>query len=160
MAFCWPPATCVRLWHGRCLVKESMKTFYLIKSLLPLFFLPIAPGMLQIELARLGFLTGSGTLYAVIAQGLLTMGTIAWLGYAIARKQEKAFLRMSCISKKVFFQGRWMTVEQYLAEHHNIVVSHGMTPEESREWVADAEEYLRRGQEAQELQPEFEESAV
>jgi hypothetical protein len=51
---------------------------------------------------------------------------------------------MSCVSKKVHFQGRWMTVESYLAEQHGIEVSHAMTPEESQAWLADAEEYLRQ----------------
>jgi hypothetical protein len=37
-----------------------------------------------------------------------------------------------------------MTVEVYLAEHHNIHVSHGMTPEESQQWMAEAEDYVRR----------------
>jgi hypothetical protein len=70
---------------------------------------------------------------------------------------------MSCVSKKVFFKGTWMTVEQYLAEQHNVVVSHGMTPEESKEWIADAEEYLRRERCAAELEesaPEFEQTAA
>lgn len=120
-----------------------MKTLYLIKSILPFIFLPIAPGMLQIELARQGVLTGYWAFGIIAAQGIFTLGTIGWLGLMIARRERKAFLRMSCVSKKVFFQGRWMTVEQYLAEHHNVVVSHGMTPEETREWVADAEQYLR-----------------
>ncbi len=121
-----------------------MKTLYLIKSLLPFIFLPIAPGFLQIELARQGFLAGHWAAYVIAAQGIFTLGTIAWLGLAITRQRQKAFLRMSCVSKKVHFQGRWMTVEQYLAEHHNIQVSHGMTPEESQAWVADAESYLRQ----------------
>jgi hypothetical protein len=121
-----------------------MKTLYLIKSILPFIFLPVAPGMLQIELARQGFLAGDWAILAVIVQGILTLGMVRWLGRHIYHKREKAFLRMSCVSKKVFFQGRWMTVEQYLAEQHNVVVSHGMTPEESQQWVADAEEYLRR----------------
>ena len=133
-----------------------MKTIYLIKSILPFIFLPVAPGMLQIELARQGLLTGGWAIFAIGAQGVLTLGTIAWLGFVIFRKQEKAFLRMSCISKKVYFHGRWMSVEQYLNEYHNIVVSHGMTPEESQEWVADAEEFLRREQNA----PEFEQTAA
>jgi len=129
-----------------------MKTFYLIKTILPLIFLPVAPGMLQIELARQGFLTGGWALFSIGAQGFLTLGTIVWLGFIIFHKREKAFLRMSCVSKKVFFQGRWMTVEQYLAEHHDVVVSHGMTPEELQDWLSDAEEYLRREQCAQELE--------
>ena len=123
-----------------------MKTLYLVKTILPLLFLPVAPGMLQIELARQGFLTGGWGLFSIGAQGLFTLGTIVWLGFIIFRKREKAFLRMSCVSKKVFFQGSWMTVEQYLAEHHNVFVSHGMTPEESQEWLSDAEDYLRREQ--------------
>ena len=36
-----------------------------------------------------------------------------------------------------------MTVERYLADRHNIVVSHGMTPEESMEWLKDAREWVR-----------------
>ena len=121
-----------------------MKTFYLIKSLLPFIFLPIAPGILQVELARQGFLTGAWAFYLIAAQGVFTLVTIAWIGFAIMRSRDKAFLRMSCVSKKVYFQGRWMTVEAYLAEHHNVVVSHGLTPEESQAWVADAESYLRQ----------------
>jgi hypothetical protein len=134
----------VAFWHGQCLKKASMKTFYVIKSFLPFIFLPIVPGMLQVELARQGFLTGGGAIYAIILQGIFTLGIIGWLARAINRKQEKAFLRMSCVSKKVYHLGKWMSVEQYLAENHNIVVSHGMTPEESQAWVADAEDYLRR----------------
>jgi len=129
-----------------------MKTVYLIKSILPFIFLPVAPGVLQMELARQGFLTGHWAIFAIGAQGLLTLGTLAWLGLIIFRKQGKAFLRMSCVSKKVHFQGHWMSVEQYLADHHNIVVSHGMTPEESREWLEDAQAYLRREQRQQELE--------
>lgn len=120
-----------------------MKTLYLLKTLLPFIFLPIAPGFLQIELARQGFLAGHWAAYVIAAQGIFTLGTIGWLGLTIIRQREKAFLRMSCVSKKVYFQGRWMTVEEYLAENHNIQVSHGMTPEESQAWVADAERYIR-----------------
>ena len=120
-----------------------MKTLYLLKTLLPFIFLPIAPGFLQIELARQGYLAGHWAAYVIAAQGIFTLGTIVWLGLVITRQREKAFLRMSCVSKQVYFQGRWMTVEQYLAEHHNIHVSHGMTPEESQAWVADAEKYIR-----------------
>ncbi len=120
-----------------------MKTLYLIKSILPFIFLPVAPGVLQIELARQGLLTGSWAVCVIAAQGIFTLGIIAWLGLAITRQRRKAFMRMSCVSKKVYFQGRWMTVEQYLAEHHNVHVSHAMTPEESQAWMADAEDYLR-----------------
>jgi hypothetical protein len=121
-----------------------MKTLYLTKSLLPLLFLPVAPGVLQLELARQGLLTGNWASFAIAAQGIFTLGLIAWLGLSLTRQRRKGFLRMSCVSKKVHFQGRWMTVERYLAEQHNIVVSHAMTPEESQAWLADAEEYLRQ----------------
>jgi hypothetical protein len=121
-----------------------MKTLYLIKSVLPFVFLPIAPGVLQLELARQGLLGGGWAIFVIAGQGIFTLATIAWLGVIIARQRRTGFLRMSCVSKKVFFQGQWMTVEQYLAEHHNVQVSHGMTPEESKAWVADAEEYVRR----------------
>ena len=121
-----------------------MKTLYLTKSLLPLLFLPVAPGVLQLELARQGLLTGDWAGLVVAAQGIFTLGIIAWLGLSITRQRQKAFLRMSCVSKKVHFQGRWMTVESYLAEQHGIEVSHAMTPEESQAWLADADEYLRQ----------------
>jgi len=121
-----------------------MKTIYVIKSFLPLLFLPVAPGVLQMELARQGLLTGSWAAFVIAAQGVFTLGILAWLGSQIVRQQQKAFLRMSCVSKKVFFKDRWMTVEQYLAEQHNVLVSHSMTPEESRAWLADAEDFLRR----------------
>jgi len=138
-----------------------IKTTYLIKTLLPLIFLPIAPGVLQIELARQGFLTGGFAACIIAVQGLFTLGTIAWLARIITRQRQKAFLRMSCVSKKVHFQGTWMTVEQYLAENHNVHVSHGMTPEEMKAWVADAEDYLLRenleegGQQPESLTPDI-----
>jgi hypothetical protein len=121
-----------------------MKTLYLTKTLLPLLFLPVAPGVLQLELARQGLMTGNWAGLVIAAQGIFTLGLIAWLGLSITRQRQKAFLRMSCVSKKVHFQGRWMTVESYLAEQHGIEVSHAMTPEESQAWMADAEEYLRQ----------------
>jgi hypothetical protein len=121
-----------------------MKTLYLTKTLLPLLFLPVAPGVLQLELARQGLLTGNWADLIIAAQGIFTLGIIAWLGLALSRQRKKAFLRMSCVSKKVHFQGRWMTVESYLAEQHGIEVSHAMTPEESQAWLADADEYLRQ----------------
>jgi len=121
-----------------------MKTLYLTKTLLPLLFLPVAPGVLQLELARQGLMTGNWAGLVIAAQGIFTLGLIAWLGLSITRHRQKAFLRMSCVSKKVYFQGRWMTVESYLAEQHGIEVSHAMTPEESQAWLADAEDYLRQ----------------
>lgn len=122
-----------------------MKTYYFIKSILPYFFLPLAPGMVQVELARQGLITNGPTgLLAFFMQVFFTLGIIVFLGRAIHRKNEtKAFLRMSCVSKKVFLKGKWVSVEQYLAEHHNVVVSHGMTPEEMEEWLRESEQYLR-----------------
>jgi hypothetical protein len=122
-----------------------MKTIYLIKSFLPLVFLPIAPGVVQVGLERQGILPYSNsTFLTILLQIAFTLGIIVWLGYRVSQKnQAKAFLRMSCISKKVFHRGQWMSVEQYLAENHNVVVSHGMTPEESNEWVRESEEWLR-----------------
>ena len=140
-----------------------MKILYVIKSLLPLIFLPIAPGMLQYELARQGLLTGDLAACVIAAQGLFTLGIIAWIAFTLLRQRQKAFLRMSCVSKKVFFEGQWMTVEQYLAENHNVHVSHGLTPDEMQAWVADAEDYLRRenhGEEDEaEVLPEIEHPA-
>jgi hypothetical protein len=122
-----------------------MKTYYFIKSTLPYLFLPLAPSAVQIELARQGMLTTGPTgLLAFFMQIVFTLGIIVFLGRAIHRKNEsKAFVRMSCVSKKVFHEGKWMSVEQYLADHHNVVVSHSMTPEESEAWLRESEEYLR-----------------
>jgi hypothetical protein len=122
-----------------------MKTFYLIKSCLPALFLPIAPGMVQVELARQGLLNyGSTAYFAVLMQILFTCGIVIWIAYTVNRKErKKAFLRMSCVSKKVHYNGKWMTVEHYLAEFHNVQVSHGMTPEESTAWLRESEDYVR-----------------
>lgn len=122
-----------------------MKTFYLIKSFLPFIFLPIAPGVIQVELARQGLLTyGSSAFCTVLMQIIFTLGIILWLARVVNRRNEaKAFLKMSCVSKKVLCRGQWVSVEQYLADYHNIVVSHGMTPEESEAWVRESEEWLR-----------------
>src|ERR1700679_1713857 len=86
-------------WHRQCLLKGSMKTLYLTKTLLPLLFLPVAPGVLQLELARQGLLTGNWADFVIAAQGIFTLGIIAWLGLSITRHRQKAFLRMSCVSK-------------------------------------------------------------
>ncbi len=121
-----------------------MKTFYIIKSVFPFMFLPIAPGVVQVELQRQGLIAnGHGTLTAVILQILLTLGIILWVAYTVNRKiEDKEYLKMSCVSKKVYHREQWMSVEKYLAEHHNIVVSHGMTPEESDEWLRDARAWV------------------
>lgn len=125
-----------------------MKTIYLIKSFLPLTFLPIAPGVVQVELMRQGMLSyGSGAIMTVAMQLVFTLAILLWAARNAQKKTEaKAFLKMSCVSKKVYHQGAWMTVEKYLADHHNIVVSHGMTPEESQDWLRDSEKWLRNEQ--------------
>ena len=135
-----------------------MKTIYLIKSFLPFIFLPIAPGVVQIELERQGLLTSSSSvLCTILVQIVFTLGMIVWVTYKVPKKLEsKAFLKMSCVSKKVFHDGRWMSVEKYLADHHNIVVSHGMTPEEATDWMRESEEWLRVEKQAE----SFEKSEV
>jgi hypothetical protein len=122
-----------------------MKTLYLIKSFLPLTFLPIAPGVVQVELVRQGMLSfGGGAILTVVIQLVFTVAILLWAVRNVQKKTEtKAFLKMSCVSKKVYHQGAWMTVEKYLSDHHNIVVSHGMTPEESQAWLQDSERWLR-----------------
>src|SRR5271168_2660188 len=124
----------------------SMKTIYLIKSLLPFIFLPIAPGVVQVELERQGVLSyGNSAFITILIQLITTVGIIGWAAYSLSHRQDKKeFLRMSCVSKKVFYQEQWMTVEHYLAKYHNIVVSHGMTPEESTAWIRESEEWLRQ----------------
>jgi hypothetical protein len=128
-----------------------MKTFYLIKSFLPFIFLPIAPGMVQVELVRQGVISdGSTAFITIVLQIALTFAVIAWFAHkANKTSAATAFLKMSCVSKKVFHAGEWMSVEKYLADHHNIVVSHGMTPEESEAWIRDSEEWLREAKQAE-----------
>ncbi len=129
-----------------------MKTIYLIKSFVPFVFLPFAPGVVQVELERMGLLShGSGSTYfALLIQIAFSAGIVWWLVHTVKQKntttQEtaKAFLKMSCVSKKVFHNGIWMSVEQYLADHHNVVVSHGMTPEEATDWMRESEAFLER----------------
>jgi hypothetical protein len=125
-----------------------MKTFYLLKSFFPFVFLPIAPGVVQVELERHGLLSyGAGAYLSISIQIAFTLAVIVWLVHsrqrAQTKEQVKAFLKMSCVSKKVFHGGNWITVERYLAENHNITVSHGMTPEESTAWLRQSEEWLR-----------------
>lgn len=127
-----------------------MKTIYLIKSVAPFIFLPLAPGVVQLELMRQGLLTyGSTTCLALTLQIVFTFGLVFWLARRVNQKTQtkakaKAFLKMSCVSKKVFHNGEWMSFEQYLADHHNVVVSHGMTPEEAKNWVQESEAWLER----------------
>jgi len=127
-----------------------MKTIYLLKSFVPFVFLPFAPGVVQMELERMGLLShGSGSTYfALLIQIAFSAGIVWWLVRTVKQKNAasdtKAFLKMSCVSKKVFHNGAWMSVEQYLAEHHNVVVSHGMTPEEATDWMRESEEFLER----------------
>jgi hypothetical protein len=120
-----------------------MKTLYIFKSGFPAFFLPLAPEVAQDELERHGMIAGGGSMLAVVTlQVLLTFAVVAWLVRSFQqRKKDTEFLRMSCVSKKVFHQGRWMSVESYLADQHNIVVSHGMTPEESDAWLRESREW-------------------
>ena len=125
-----------------------MKTIYLLKSFVPFVFLPFAPGVVQMELERMGLLShgGSSAYFALLIQITFSAGIVWWLVRTVKQKNEttKAFLKMSCVSKKVFHNGAWMSVEQYLADHHNVVVSHGMTPEEATDWMRESEEYLER----------------
>jgi hypothetical protein len=123
-----------------------MKTFYLIKSFAPFLFLPFAPGVVQVELERQGLLTyGNTTFFTFLVQIAFTIGVVLWITRAMERKtRTKAFLKMSCVSKKVFHDGQWMSVEQYLSEHHNVMVSHGMTPEEAKVWMQESEEWLEK----------------
>jgi len=132
-------------------LKGIVKTIYLIKTFLPFVFLPIAPSVVQIELERQGWLSyATSPLFSILVQIILTLGIIAWFVIKANRQTEaKEFLRMSCISKKVFHQDQWISVEQYLAVHHNVVVSHGMTPEESTAWLTESEAYLRHEREQQ-----------
>jgi hypothetical protein len=116
---------------------------------MPFVFLPIAPGVVQVELERHGLVSyGSGAFLSIFIQIVFTLGIIVWLAYMHNRKNRaNAFLKMSCVSKKVFYGGRWMSVERYLAENHNITVSHGMTPEETAKWLRESEEWLRKAEE-------------
>src|ERR1700761_2138043 len=109
-----------------------MKTFYLIKSCFPLAFLPVAPSVLQVELQHDGLLSpGSGVTYAILLQVILSVILTVLVARTVRNKDKQSFLRMSCVSKKVLHKGEWVSVERYLADNHNVTVSHGMTPDEA-----------------------------
>lgn len=51
-------------------------------------------------------------------------------------KHVEHFVVISAYSKKVQYKGQWVTIEQYLARELGIQVSHGITPEERDEALA------------------------
>ena len=74
-----------------------------------------------------------------LAQFLIGVGMLFWVARNLDRVEAlKKVIKMSCVSKKVCHDGKWMTVEEYLMNHHNVVVSHGMTPEEAETWVRES----------------------
>ncbi len=117
-----------------------MKTFYLIKPFAPFLFLPVAPGLLEAELERHGTLGLIGSfLVPVLVQLVLTVILLLILNRTqLGKAKSKTILRMSCVSKKVFYKDKWHSIEEYLLLTQGVLISHGMTPEESATWVREA----------------------
>jgi hypothetical protein len=140
------PPSPPRLGMTSAMEEAQMKTFYLIKSLSPFLFLLTAPRVLEAEMARQSFFAnGPSVVFNLVVQILFAIALFIWFSRVVKQKKESAaFLKMSCVSKKVFHDDRWITVEQYLSDHHNIVVSHGMTPEECADWKRQALDEMNR----------------
>jgi len=117
-----------------------MKMFYLTKSLSAFLVLLTGPRVLEIELARHRlFGLNATSFFNFLVQVLFAVALFVWVTRAVNRKKKSsAFLTMSCVSKKVLHRDRWIPVEQYLCDQHNILVSHGMTPEECADWKRQA----------------------
>ena len=117
-----------------------MKMFYVMKSLSPFLFLMTAPRVVDVEMGQHSFFSsGDGALVSLLVQTAFAAALFGWIAALIKQKKESAeFLTMSCVSKKVFHRQKWISVEQYLSENHNITVSHGLTPEECADWKRQA----------------------
>jgi len=117
----------------------------LVRSLLPVFILmPLLFGLLRTEGERRGWVSHeTGIALMAMGQFFLGVGMLFWVARNLDRVEAlKKIIKMTCVSKKVFHQGEWVTVEEYLREHHNIEVSHGMTPDEAETWLREAMESI------------------
>jgi hypothetical protein len=73
---------------------------------------------------------------------------VASVGGAIALifrfRKAQPYLVMSAYSKKVRYKGEWVSIEEYLQKELGIEVSHGITPEERDEVMAEFRKELKR----------------
>ena len=81
-----------------------------------------------------GRINGSEIVLAVILVLSSILGVLVMLRRFMRAKQ---FLVISAYSKKVNYKGEWITIEEYLQRELGVEVSHGMTPDESREVMDD-----------------------
>jgi hypothetical protein len=119
----------------------------LARLLLPLFILiPLLLGFLRIEAERNGWISHEiGTSLMALAQVLIGAGMLFWLVVTIDRAQAmEKFITMSCVSKKIFHEGQWISVEEFLYKQFNIRISHGMTPQEAKTWLDDGMAEIER----------------
>jgi hypothetical protein len=117
----------------------------LARLLLPIFILvPLLLGLVRIEAERAGWFTHEiGTSLMALAQVFIGVGMLFWLVYTIDRAQVlEKFVTMSCVSKRILEDGEWIGIEQFLFDHYNIRISHGMTPEEAEAWLNEAREFI------------------
>ncbi len=116
---------------------------YLVRWLLPVFLLlPFLFGLLRAEGERRGWISHeSGIAFMALGQFFIGAVMLFWVARNLDRVDVlKKVIRMSCVSKKIFDQGDWVSVEKYLMSHYNIEVTHGMTPEEAETWLREASE--------------------
>jgi hypothetical protein len=120
----------------------------LARILLPFFVLvPLALGFLRIEAEQAGWISHEvGTALMALAQVLIGVGMLFWVIRMIDRtKTLEQFITMSCVSKRVLHDGKWIAIEQYLHDQFHIQTSHGMTPEEAETWLNEAVFYANQG---------------
>jgi hypothetical protein len=78
--------------------------------------------------------------YAIV---LVTLTATATIGIITSRRAAQLqtvskLLTMCAWTKKVKVQGEWIPVEDYLTKHVGLTISHGMTEDSAREFLADA----------------------
>jgi hypothetical protein len=118
---------------------------YIVQWLFPVFIvMPLLFGLLRAEGERRGWISHeTGIAFMALGQFFIGTGMLFWVALNLNRVEAlKKIIKMSCVSKKILDEGNWVTVEKYLSDHHNIEVSHGMTPEEAETWLREAKESL------------------
>jgi hypothetical protein len=111
---------------------------YVVRRLFPIFIVvPLLLGLLRAESERLGWISrDTGIACMAFGQFLIGMAMLFWVARNLRREgQLKKMVKMSCVSKRILDHGSWVTVEEFLSDHYNVEVSHGMTSEEADQWL-------------------------
>jgi hypothetical protein len=83
-----------------------------------------------------------------LLMGLLLVFATMMGGLLLYRryKHVEPFVVLSAYSKKVQYKGEWVTIEEYLVRELGIHVSHGITPEEKEEALAQFQRDMAAGE--------------